>query len=107
MDNQQQAKLDKETLNVINDGEEIKRLVESIGWQLAKKRLVERIIDLQSVMNVAGDTAETVVIDLKARRIAVDLLLEWLKDVEGTAKQHESNKDMLLKIQHESFIKYL
>jgi len=87
--------LDKDTQKVLNEGERLKSLVENTGWELAKAKLTEKILDLQSIKNLSGVTPEEVVSEIKARNTAVDILMEWLKEIEGSAEQYAGNKVIL------------
>lgn len=71
-----------------------KRLHSLIGheaWGVARERLIEKITDLQNAFNIEDKTADEMLIDLRARKIATTILFDWLQDIEGTGKQYESN----------------
>ena len=84
-----------EKQQIITDGEAIKETLKSNGWGLIRAKLTEQIMDLQSVMNIDAENPEEVVRDIKARRTAIDILVSWLKDVEGDLEQYEDNKNLL------------
>lgn len=75
----------------MNRGKELSRLIVSKGWQAAKDMLTERIMDIQSVMNIEGKTAEEVLADIKLRQNLIVEMKEWINDIEGTARQYEAN----------------
>jgi hypothetical protein len=83
--------MDLETKTLLTEQEKIARFVKGEDYQIIKARISEKIFDLQSVMNVAGGTAEQIVIDMKSRRMAVETLYAVLADIEGTAAQYEAN----------------
>jgi hypothetical protein len=82
--------MDKETLQVQAEGQMIADYMKSDGYRWLKDRLMEKIMDLQSIMNVDG-TPENVIVDLKARRMAVETLVSLIKQLEGRAEQHTNN----------------
>jgi hypothetical protein len=65
--------------------------VDSDGWKYVKDDLIKKINDLQSLMNVEGETPEQVMLDIKVRKNVIAILLEWIKDVEGQVDQHIGN----------------
>lgn len=83
---------DVETKNVEDRGKKLKELVDSEGWQLAKTLLSDKILDIQSIMNIDETDPVKVFQEVQTRRIVAGIILEWLQDVEGTALQYESNK---------------
>lgn len=82
--------MDSETAQVQAEGQMIADYVKSDGWRWVKDRLMEKIMDLQSIMNVDG-TPENVIVDLKSRRMAVETLVALIKQVESRAEQHSNN----------------
>ncbi len=69
----------------------INTFVSSSEWQVIRQTLIDKIMDLQSVMNIDNDSSpEIIVIDMRSRKIAIEILLEWLKDIEGTALEVRS-----------------
>lgn len=89
------TKLDKDTVAVLSEGEIIKNLVEGDGWKMVKEKLVNKMLDLQSVLNLDPTDANELVIDIKARKTAIEILKEWLAEVEGQLDQYETNKPLI------------
>lgn len=87
---------DRETVKILTDGEKIMLLTQHEGWGLVRTKLVDKIIDLQSINNLdPATTPEQLAIDVKARRMAVQIMFEWLKgDVEGSVEQHINNTQL-------------
>jgi hypothetical protein len=83
--------MDQETDNVQTTGQMLSDYIKSDGWHWVRDRLMEKIMDLQSIMNVETASVDLAFQDMKARRIAVETLLELIRDVEGTAQQHSNN----------------
>lgn len=88
---------DRDTQEVLTDGEELSQMAQSRGWGIARGMLVEKILDLQNIHNVdeASASIDNVVIDIKSRKAAVAVLYAWLKEVEGRVEQHTNNKEMM------------
>ncbi|HWV44753.1 MAG TPA: hypothetical protein VN039_01820 [Nitrospira sp.] len=86
--------IDTETQAILTEGEHYKALVDSEGWKLAHASLQDRIIDLQMIGNVTGQTAEEKVRDMEARMMASNILFQWLQDVHGRVQQFEANKNL-------------
>lgn len=87
--------MDKETLSINREGQMIDDFTKSEGWTWIKDRLTERILDLQSIRNINDKLSpEEVVLDIKARNTAVEILLEVIRTVEGRASQHANNNHL-------------
>lgn len=93
---------DQETQQILSEGEELLNMTYSRGWAIARERLVNRIMDLQSVLNVDDDPASiaNILADIKGRKMAIDVLKAFLLDIEGSAAQHQANVDMANKNPH-------
>lgn len=84
--------MDDETKKVIEEQRPIAKLLETEGWNEARAKLVERIMDLQNAFNVDDSDANALVIDIKSRKMATNILYDWLREVEGTKEQYNANK---------------
>lgn len=82
---------DIETKTVESRGKLLKELSENPGWHLAKSILSDKILDIQSIMNIDDTDPIKVFQEVQTRRIAAGLILEWLQEIEGTAQQYEAN----------------
>ena len=70
----------------------IYEFVTSDGWKHVKAQLLQKIEDLQSVMNIDSQDPQKVVLEIATRRNTIELLIEWLGEVEGQVAQYESNE---------------
>lgn len=70
----------------------LSELVKSSGWAEAKAMLIERMMDIQSVMNVEGKTEKEVFEDIKLRKNIITEMKDWIADIEGTVTQYEGNQ---------------
>lgn len=84
--------IDKETQQVMDEQKQAEQLVRSDGWGYARAKLVERVLELQNAFNIEDSDAQMMLIDIRARKLATEILYDWLKEVEGTKEQYESNK---------------
>ena len=84
--------MDKAQTAHLKRNKEVYEFVYSDGWKHVRGELVAKIDDLQSIMNVAEGTPEEVKMDIKVRMATIEILTEWLKDVEGQAVQYEQNE---------------
>lgn len=85
--------MDDETKKVVSEQQPIAKLTETEGWAEARKKLVDKILDLQNAFNIqdTGD-AQMLVIDVRARKLATNILYDWLREIEGTKEQYNANK---------------
>lgn len=82
------AQPDAETAQSLTEADKVLPTLESGGWRVIKAKLDEKILDLQNINNLDFTSEQTVLFDLKARKMAADLLYEWLKnDVYGFVEQ--------------------
>lgn len=82
---------DAETQKNLTDAEKVLLTLGSEGWAIIKAKLDEKILDLQNINNLDFTTEQSVLFDLKARKMAADLLFNWLKiDVYGFVEQQRA-----------------
>jgi hypothetical protein len=88
--------LDKDTQALQLQAEQLKGMLESEGWTIAKAKLDERILDLQNINNLDVQTPDALVADIRARKMAVDILYAFLKaDLYGFVEQQDAAKDAM------------
>ena len=81
-------KLDRKTAEIMAENERISRFVEGDDWKAVKKSLIQKIVLNDSVSTIIADVpADKLVIEIMARAQASAIVLEWLKEIEGRAKQ--------------------
>lgn len=84
--------MDKERREFIKENNKLVRFVESEEWTYVKGLLMEKINDMQSIMNLEGTlTPEEIILDIKTRRGVVEELVRWVKEVEGKVEQYLAN----------------
>lgn len=88
--------LDTETAQQLSIGQHVQGMVGTVGWRIVKEKLDAKIMDLQMIGNVEGNTPEEKVTNMAARGMAVSILFEWLKnDVYGLIEQQNVASEAL------------
>lgn len=96
---------DKETAKEMTSADHVKSMLSSDGWRVVKDKLDTRIIDLQNIHNLDMTQPETLSTQLAARKMAVDIIWQWLaQDVVGFVEQQEANNQQMIEKGVESFI---
>ena len=84
--------MDAETKQILTDAEEIRAMTSGTGWKIVKAKLDERVIDLQNINNLDVENIDTIGAQIVARKMASDLIYEWLKsDVFGAVEARDAN----------------
>ena len=97
--------LERDTQEILTDGQHVQNMIDSDGWKIVKAKLDAKILDLQMIGNVEGNTPDEKVKNMEARSMAVGLLFEWLKsEVYGFAEQQNANREMMRNIQESDFV---
>lgn len=87
--------MDKEEKKILTEGELLKLLMEHDGWAILYQKFSDKIMDLQFIANVDDSTPEKAFLDMQSRKLAVNLLWDWMKnDIIGTVEQHNSNNNL-------------
>jgi hypothetical protein len=75
------------TSKILNKAEQLAFLVQSPGWKVAKRMLLEQLIALDSVSTIVreGKTPEQLMNELTSRTSVVEIMYEWLAEIEGGA----------------------
>lgn len=99
------AKDDKDTQEILTEADHVKAMIGSDGWKSVKGKLDVKILDLQNINNLDMADVGTLPAQLAARKMAVDIIFNWLKaDVYGFVEQQESNSQKLASKESEEFI---
>lgn len=99
MDTKEKAEESK----IRTDAQEMYYMTKSEGWRVARQLLENKIIDIQSVRNLNVDNADGLVVDIKARNAAIDIIMGWLREIEGGAEKHKDAIDD--KIEEASYVR--
>ena len=87
--------MDKDTQKILGEQKQVAKLTETEGWNIARNKLVEKVLDLQNAFNINDGNAEQLLIDIRARKLATSILYDWLKEIEGTKDEYDTNKSTL------------
>lgn len=88
--------LDKETQEELRKAEDLTRLTKSKEWIEAKEMLVRLMNENSSVFSIDRTMdPEQAYIEIGARQLAVDMVRQWISEVEGMAVAHEMNQRYL------------
>jgi hypothetical protein len=80
--------MDKEEGTQLTLAEHIQSMLDSKGWEYARSKFDQRILDLQNINNLDMTKPETLGIQLAARKMAVDEMWGWLRnDIVGFVEQ--------------------
>lgn len=89
----------------LTDADKVKGMLGSDGWNVVKNKLDTRILDLQNIHNLDMTQPETLSQQLAARKMAVEIIWQWLQqDVVGFVEQQELNNQLLVEKGIDSFI---
>ena len=85
-------KPDAETAKVMTDAQHLSDLIGSEGWKLARRKLYEKLVELDSVDAMLMDRdPESVMRELMVRKSVIQVLREWIREVEGEAASAAHN----------------
>lgn len=101
-------KLDKDTQKILSDGEKMEEFVKGEGWALAKKKLYDRLITLDSISSVPkkGFTPERRLKEFEIREGVVSVILDWISDIEGTAQSAKHNREAMREVREDSIVQF-
>ena len=94
-------KIDRETQEVLRKGEQMTNFVSGDGWREAKHMLTQRIADITDVRTIEEPDPIKAFQEMAARQIAVNIILDWMAELEGVRDTHKYNKEMQLEVRHE------
>ncbi len=83
--------MDNETNKILSEQDMLRELVGHQGWVVARKILLDKILELQDAFQIEDKTATAMLNDLRARKKASRIIYDWLKEIEGTAQQSQDN----------------
>lgn len=75
-------------------GELLQRMTKSDEWREVRHIFFEHVQDLQSIMNINAEDSSD---DIRARKIALEYMMDFWKEVTGSVEQH--SMDMFNRMQ--------
>lgn len=85
--------LDKETKELLSYQERISELIQSDHWSMLREVLVNKMMDLQSVLNI--DPTSDLAVQVQARALAVTYLKDFIAEIEGIANQYKAHSPLM------------
>jgi hypothetical protein len=99
MSKKHSKELDKETQKVVTYSEKLKALTQHEGWVIVKDKLLKEIANLMTINDMVTQSDPLTIIQIiAAKKRAADILLNWLRDIEGTVAQADGNQSVLDKL---------
>lgn len=95
----------KEENQIQIEGEKAHYLIKSDDWKWAKRKLLQKLSNLDSVKTLKE--TEDVGLEIRSRKQTIALILDWLDEIEGVAQQHgeqSPNKIALEQAEEEDYI---
>lgn len=86
--------MDRDTQEVVGEAKWLTELVAHEGWKIARMKLLEKIADLKNAFEVDDSSPEKMLVDLQSRKAAVTLLMEFLRDIEGSKDVVNTNQTL-------------
>jgi len=103
-------KLDEETQKENAKAQEWEIFVKGEGWQEAKRRLLNKVADIDSISvmreEFKGDN-EALLRAIEARQMTVNIILEWIGEIDGSAEVTEDNREMMAQSRKDDIIREL
>lgn len=93
--------LDRETAELVRNEKNIEDLCKHEAWPQVKQKFIDKVLDLQSTQNIPLGDPVAMAIEVQSRNMSVDVLMEWMRDIEGSAQK---SKDTSFLIKKESYI---
>ena len=96
---------EKEEQKIESEGEKAHYLIKSDEWKWAKRKLLHKLSNLDSVKTLKE--TEDVGLEIRSRKQTIAIILDWLDDIEGVAQQHREqspNKTALKETEEEDYL---
>ena len=98
-------KLDKETQDIMKQSQQIADFVHSDDWKVVKATLFSELGKVNSLTNIPMILkGQELTNEVEVRRLAVQMIMQWISDVEGTADNNENLKRSLLETEKDVII---
>lgn len=100
-------KLDKETGKLLERGTKLKEFVKSDAWGEIKTELTNKLVMLADIMALEDQDPMAMLQEIKVRKLAINLVIGWVREIEGQVSQHEANEKAFKLIKEESVMIHL
>jgi Mor family transcriptional regulator len=95
-------KPDQETAKVLAKGSKLRDFVKSESWVDVKSQLTEKLVELADITTLSDVDPTQILQEIKTRKLAINLVMGWVREIEGQANQHEANEQAFRTIKEES-----
>lgn len=96
--------LDKETSEILQKGAKLKEFTKSDAWGDIKGQLTSKLVELADITTLSEADPMAMLQEIKVRKLAINLVMGWVREVEGQVSQHEANESAFRIIKEESVI---
>ena len=100
-------KQDPETTKILDEVEELALMVKGRGWGIARRKLIEKIIELGDILALDEKDPQKLMMEIAVNQQAIKVLLEWFKDIEGEAARDKSFKETFRNAKKETYLHYI
>lgn len=100
-------KIDKETADILREGQKIADFIRGDEWAIVKGKFMKKVVELADIMTIDSKDPHILMAEMAARQMAMTILLEVIKDIEGDANAHEHNKEILNRNSEEHYLQFL
>jgi len=96
--------LDKDTQKIQQEGEKANGLMRGENWEWAKRKLLQKLSNIDNVKTL--DLKKDLKQQIEVRKMVIDMILEWISDIEGINQQHseQSPRKLLEKVEEDDYI---
>lgn len=111
IDKKRKKELDREkkeeTGKILSEGERVSNFVKSNDWGFIKDKLMKKILDYDSVngIDLEKKSDNDLANELRTRRGVIDVVMGWLREIEGIAEQHDNHTELLQSRTNNGYIK--
>lgn len=78
--------MEKETEKILKNAGKLSEFSQSENWVAARKKLSEKIAEARDVLNLPDNYSKE---DVEARRKAVEIIREWIADIDDSSEAHK------------------
>lgn len=99
---------DRETMEVLEHGKRVQELVSSELWKLAKDELfkiVSEISTIEKIPNIESMNDEALAKEIRIRNGSISIVMQWIRQLEGTANQYQNNKRAIEKVNLDEIVR--
>lgn len=95
-------RMDKETSEILKRGNKLREFVKSEAWGDIKGKLTEKLVSLADITTLSDVDPSQILQEIKTRKLAINLVMGWVREIEGEVSQHEANEQAFKAIKEES-----